>query len=98
MQPQTPVLRANDDDLGSLEIRFKNLIRPRRQRIFWHSNRVTRKDLVDGVQLLAGLEAHCLSRWDIDLGPGAGIAPDASLAWPHVEYTKATQFDAFTFG
>ena len=49
--------------------------------------------LIDGLQLLAWLEPHCFAGRDIHFRAGAGIAPDSSLPWPHVEHTKAAEFN-----
>ena len=48
------------------------------------------------VQFLAGLEAHGFAGSDADLGSGAGVAADASLAGADAEDAKAAQFNALT--
>jgi len=48
------------------------------------------------MQFFTGLEAHSLSRRDADLGPRAGIPPDARLARAHAEYTETAEFNALT--
>src|SRR5271166_4494029 len=50
--------------------------------------------LLDGLQFLARLEAHCLAGRDVDFRAGARIAPNAGLAWPHGEDAEAAQLDA----
>src|SRR5580658_9135583 len=47
------------------------------------------------MQFFAGLEAHSFARSDGDLRTGARIAPNAGLARPHVEDSKAPQLAAF---
>src|SRR6266566_3746487 len=53
---------------------------------------------VDGLQLFAGLKAHCFAGRDGNFGAGAGIASDASFARAHVEHAKAPQFNAIALG
>jgi hypothetical protein len=48
------------------------------------------------MQFFAGLEADSFAWSNGDLGPCAGIAADACLAWFDSEDTKAAQFDAIT--
>ena len=48
------------------------------------------------LKLLARLEAHGLSRRNVDFFPGAGIPADSRFAGLHAEYTKAAEFDALT--
>src|SRR5512146_2251347 len=50
--------------------------------------------LVDGVQLLAGLEADGLARWNVDFGAGTRIAADAGLARTDVEDAETAKLDA----
>jgi len=52
----------------------------------------------DGVQFLAGLEAHRFSGSDADFGSGAGIATDAGFAGANAEDAESAQFDALTCG
>src|ERR1700730_1732076 len=58
----------------------------------------TGPDLVDRLQLLAGLEANRLARRNRYLGAGARVAPYAGLARPHVKHSKASQFNAVALG
>src|SRR5258706_12866878 len=55
-------------------------------------------NLVDGLEFLAGLEAHRLAGWDIDFRAGAWVASNAGLAGSHVEDAEATQLDAVAAG
>src|SRR5712692_6979124 len=49
--------------------------------------------LLQGLQLLARLEANRLARRDSHLGAGARVAANAGLAWTDVEDAEAAQFD-----
>src|ERR1700739_2223442 len=51
----------------------------------------------EGLQFLAGLEAHRFSRRDAHFLAGARVAADAGLAGAHVEHAEAAQLDAFAF-
>ena len=56
---------------------------------------VERRSFVsEGLQFLAGFEAHCLARRDADLFAGAWIAANAGLARLHAKDAEASQFDA----
>jgi hypothetical protein len=48
------------------------------------------------VQFLPGLETHCFTRCDADLGSGARIATDAGFASANAENAKSAQFDTLT--
>src|SRR5258708_34692929 len=48
----------------------------------------------DGLQFLAGLEAHSLARRNIDFLNGAGLTPDAGFERLDVDDADAPQFDA----
>ena len=50
--------------------------------------------ILDGMQFLAGFEAHGLSGGDADLGSGTGIAANAGFAGADAENAKSAQFDA----
>ena len=54
----------------------------------------TRPVLLQGLQLLAGFEAHGFAGRNGDFRAGARIAADAGLARLHVEDAEAAQFDA----
>ena len=54
-----------------------------------HSN-----ELIEKMELFAGLEADCLAWSDGDFGACSGIAADAGFTWLDGEDTKAAQFDA----
>jgi hypothetical protein len=54
--------------------------------------------LLKSLQFFAGLESHCFSRRNGDLGPGARIPSDACLAWSNVEDTEAAKFNAISLG
>src|SRR5690242_6567236 len=56
------------------------------------------KRLIDGLQLLAGLEAHRLAGRDVHLGAGTRVTADAGLARAYVEDAKASQFNAVAVG
>jgi hypothetical protein len=51
----------------------------------------------EGLQFLAGLEAHGFAGRNADFLAGARIAADASLAWTHIKHTEASQLDSFSF-
>src|ERR1700690_3234272 len=53
---------------------------------------------VDGLQLLARLEAYRLAWRNGNLGASTRIAPDAGLTGPDVEHAKPAQFNAITLG
>src|SRR5262249_13475924 len=55
-------------------------------------------DLLDGLQLLAGLKAYGLSWRNRNFGAGARIASDAGFSRTNVKYTKSAQFNAVAFG
>src|ERR1700741_1207545 len=48
----------------------------------------------DALKLFAGFEAYSFARRNADLFAGAGIAPNAGLAWLHAEDAEAAEFDA----
>src|SRR5438105_14300372 len=48
------------------------------------------------MQFFTWLEAHCFSRGDADLCPGARIASNASLPRSHAEDAEAAQFNALS--
>src|SRR4051794_1059532 len=56
------------------------------------------RQLVDGLQFFAGLEANGLAGRNADLCAGARVAADAGLARTHVEDAEAAKFDAVALG
>src|SRR5690349_12377780 len=64
----------------------------------WKRDTGSGNSLIDGLQLLAGLEAHRLAGRDVHLGAGTRVTADAGLARAYVEDAKASQFNAVAVG
>src|ERR1700722_1067200 len=54
--------------------------------------------LINRLQFFSRLEAHGLARRNRNLGAGARVAADASLAWAHVEHAESAQFNTIAAG
>jgi hypothetical protein len=53
---------------------------------------------VEGMQFLAGLEAHCFARRDANFGTGSGVASDSGFPGADAEYAEAPQLNAIAGG
>src|SRR5579871_604504 len=65
-----------------------------RRRISVGRHKLLAQRLLQRLQLLARLESNRLPGRNGDFGARARIAPDAGLAWTHVEDSETTKLDA----